>query len=97
MCVCVYMCACMCVWRSFGVTRLSSPTGRVQWHAVGNSGGSGTDRRPSVTARRPCVYQGQHGRGRGVRGHRQWADLCGRAGRSVQATHTHLPRLGTEL
>jgi hypothetical protein len=63
----------------------------TQWHAIGDFGRSGTHRRPSVAARRPNVYQRQHRCGRGVRGHRQWAGVRGRAGRSVQATNTHLP------
>lgn len=52
----------------------------MQWHAIGDFGGSGTYRRPSVAACRPDVYQGQHRCGRGVRGHRQRAGVRGRAG-----------------
>lgn len=70
---------------------------RTQWYAVGDSGGSGIDRRPSVIAGRPDVHQGQHRRGRSVRGHGQRSGVRGRAGRPVQAAHTHLPRLRTEL
>jgi hypothetical protein len=70
---------------------------RAQRNAVGDSRGSGTDRCPSITAGRPDVHQGQHRCGRGVRGHGQWPVVRGRAGRSVQAAHTHLPRSRTEL